>query len=109
MLFRSEDVLIDSLLLDLADLAAARREGTMPEIARLLDYDLEHQAQLVDTLRAWLDCFGDLPAAAARMYVHPNTYRYRIRRVSEVSGLDLKDPRQRFAAMVQLRLLDPQA
>ena len=105
----SEDVLIDSLLLDLADLAAARREGTMPEIARLLDYDLEHQAQLVDTLRAWLDCFGDLPAAAARMYVHPNTYRYRIRRVSEVSGLDLKDPRQRFAAMVQLRLLDPQA
>ncbi|MCG8153201.1 PucR family transcriptional regulator, partial [Pimelobacter simplex] len=103
----SEDVLIDSLLLDLADLASARREGVMPPIARLLAYDAEHQAQLVETLRAWLDTFGDLPAAAAQMYVHPNTYRYRIRRVAEVSGLDLKDPRERFAAMVQLRLLDP--
>lgn len=102
----SEEVLIDSLLLDLADLASARREGVMPQVARLLAYDAEHQAQLVETLRAWLDTFGDLPAAAAQMYVHPNTYRYRIRRAAEVSGLDLKDAQQRFAVMVQLRLLD---
>jgi hypothetical protein len=104
----STDVLIDSLLLDLSDQVAARGEGVMPQIARLLEYDADHQAQLVDTLRAWFDSFGELPAAAAQMYVHPNTYRYRLRRVTEVSGLDLTDSRERLAAMLQLRLLDPQ-
>lgn len=62
---------------------------------------------LVETLRAWLDAFGDVAVAAARVYTHPNTFRYRLRRLSEISGLDLTDPEARFSAMVQLRLLAP--
>ena len=42
-----------------------------------------------------------------RLFVHPNTLRYRLRRLEEVSGLDLADPEQRFAAMLQLRMLAP--
>jgi DNA-binding PucR family transcriptional regulator len=34
--------------------------------------------------------------------VHSNTFRYRLRRISEVSGLDLEDSRARLAALVQL-------
>jgi DNA-binding PucR family transcriptional regulator len=30
-----------------------------------------------------------------------------LRRLEEVSGLDITDPEQRFAAMVQLRMLAP--
>jgi DNA-binding PucR family transcriptional regulator len=37
--------------------------------------------------------------------VHVNTFRYRLRRLAEVSGIDLTDPEQRFAAMLQLRVL----
>jgi DNA-binding PucR family transcriptional regulator len=37
--------------------------------------------------------------------VHPNTFRYRLRRITQVSGLDLSDPEARFAAMLQVRLL----
>ncbi len=59
---------------------------------------------LVETLRAWLDAFGDVTAAAAAAYVHPNTFRYRLRRLAEVGKLDLTDPEARFAAMLQLRL-----
>ncbi|WP_327011743.1 helix-turn-helix domain-containing protein [Dactylosporangium sp. NBC_01737] len=55
-------------------------------------------------MRAWLDAFGDTVAAAAAMYVHPNTFRYRLRRVTEVGPLDLHDPDARFAAMLELRL-----
>ena len=47
------------------------------------------------------------PAAAAPVYVHPNTFRYRLRRLAEVGGLDLADPDARFAAMLQLRLVAP--
>jgi hypothetical protein len=41
------------------------------------------------------------------MFVHPNTFRYRLRRLTEVSGIDLADPDQRFAAMLQLRAVYP--
>jgi len=43
------------------------------------------------------------------MYVHPNTFRYRLRRLAEVGGLDLTDADARFAAMLQLRLRPPPA
>ena len=43
------------------------------------------------------------------MFVHPSTFRYRLRRLTEVSGIDLSDPEQRFAAMLQLRAVYPAA
>lgn len=39
--------------------------------------------------------------------MHPNTFRYRLRRLAEVGGMDLADPEARFAAMVQLRVVAP--
>jgi DNA-binding PucR family transcriptional regulator len=46
--------------------------------------------------------------AAAATFVHPNTFRYRMRRVVQVSGLDLDDSEARLAAMLQLRVVhDP--
>ncbi|MFE7356056.1 PucR family transcriptional regulator [Streptomyces sp. NPDC057543] len=100
----AEDVHVDALMLDLADPAAARGDVTTGPDARLLDYDARHQSQLVHTLRCWLDAFGDVAAAA---YVHPNTFRYRLRRVAEVGEINLDDPGERFAAMPQLRLRPP--
>lgn len=102
---RAADVHVDCLLLELGDLIGADPPPAGP-ITRLLEYDTAHGGVLVPTLRAWLDAFGDVIAAAARVCVHPNTFRYRLRRISEVSGLDLDDADSRFAAMLQLRLLD---
>ena len=45
-------------------------------------------------------------AAADRVSVHPNTFRYRIRRLLDVAGLDLDDPVDRLVAHVQIHLLD---
>ncbi|MGW0086592.1 PucR family transcriptional regulator [Streptomyces sp. NPDC003393] len=100
------DVHVDALLLEMRDLAQAHGDELSAPIARLVAYDTKHNSQLVATLRAWLDAFGDVIEASARMFVHQNTFRYRIRRVVEVSGLDLDDPAQRFAAMLQLRLIE---
>ncbi|MFJ2770727.1 PucR family transcriptional regulator [Streptomyces sp. NPDC087300] len=98
------DVYVDALLLEIRDLAIANRDELSGPIARLTDYDTRHNAHLVETLRAWLDAFGDVIAASASVFVHPNTFRYRIRRVAEVGQIDLQDPSARFAAMLQLRL-----
>jgi PucR C-terminal helix-turn-helix domain/GGDEF-like domain len=102
---RLADVHVESLVLELRDLVTARGDRPTGPIARLLDYDAQHGTNLIDTLRAWLDAFGDVNAAAAGMFVHPNTFRYRLRRLAEVGELDLTDPEARFAAMLQLRVV----
>ncbi|MFD7014890.1 PucR family transcriptional regulator [Streptomyces sp. NPDC059928] len=99
------DVHIDALLLEMQDLAVAHRDELSGPIARLVEYDRRHNAHLVETLRAWLDAFGDVLPAAASVFVHHNTFRYRIRRVAEVGQIDLRDPSVRFAAMLELRLM----
>ena len=106
---RLADVHAQVLLMELRDLAAAHGDRPTGPVVRLAAYDAEHDTNLVETLRAWLDTFGDVAAASAVMYVHPNTFRYRLRRVIEVSGIDLKDPEQRFAIMLQLRVVHPAA
>ena len=100
---RLAEVETESLLLELRDLRVSRGDPTPAALARLLDYDSRNDSQLVVTLAAWLDSFGDVKSAAASCYVHPNTFRYRLRRVVEVSGMDLDDPEQRFATMLELR------
>ncbi|MFD8495825.1 PucR family transcriptional regulator [Amycolatopsis sp. NPDC059657] len=62
-------------------------------------------SDLLATLRVYLDHFGDVPAAAKALGLHANSLRYRLRRIEEVSGLDVRDPEQRLVAELQLRLL----
>ncbi|WP_326950283.1 MULTISPECIES: PucR family transcriptional regulator [unclassified Amycolatopsis] len=101
------DVHVEALLLELQDLVAARGDRPTGTVARLLEYDELHHAHLVETLRAWLDAFGDVIAASAAVHVHANTFRYRLRRLAEVGGFDMTDPEARFAAMLQLRVVAP--
>lgn len=102
---RLADVHVEALMIELRDLTSSRGEQHTGPIARLYAYDKEHNTNLVDTLRAWLDAFGDVVAASAAVYIHPNTFRYRLRRLAVIGGLDLTDPEARFAAMLQLRIL----
>lgn len=104
---RLADVQVEALMLELRDMVAARGDRPTGSLARLLAYDRRHQSNLVETLAAWLDAFGDVTRAAQALYVHPNTFRYRLRRLAEVGEIDLDDPDQRFVAMLQLRVLTP--
>ncbi|MGW4945002.1 PucR family transcriptional regulator [Actinoplanes sp. NPDC004185] len=99
-----DDVYVESLLLELRDLAALRGDRPTGGIRRLIEYDRKHGSHLIATLTAWLDHYGDVVAAARSSFVHPNTFRYRLRRLADVGGIDLGDPDERFAAMLQLRL-----
>lgn len=99
------DIHVEALMLELRDLVSSRGDRPTGAVARILDYDAHHGTALLETLRAWLDAFGDVGAAAASVFVHPNTFRYRLRRLAAVGDLDLADPEARFAAMVQLRIV----
>lgn len=98
------DVAIEFLLLRLGDLMSADRIELTGPLADLEDYDTEHDTQLVPTLQSWLEHFGDVAAAARAVHVHKNTFRYRLGRIETIGGVDLADPDERFALMLQLRL-----
>ncbi|MBD7918196.1 helix-turn-helix domain-containing protein [Cellulomonas sp. Sa3CUA2] len=60
------------------------------------------QGSLLDTLSAYLGAGRSLEAAARTLYVHPNTVRYRLRRVSDVTGWDPLDARESYVLQVAL-------
>jgi DNA-binding PucR family transcriptional regulator len=99
-----DDVRSRVLLLELEDLATRQPELRDGKVAVLQAHDRDKQTGYVATLRAYLDHFGDVPAAAAALHVHPNTFRYRLRRLVDVSGLDLDDPIERLVAHLQLTI-----
>jgi PucR-like helix-turn-helix protein len=52
----------------------------------------EHR-ELVRTLHVLVACRFDRGATSAALHVHRNTLAYRLRRIQEIAGLDLDDPR----------------
>jgi DNA-binding PucR family transcriptional regulator len=71
----------------------------------LVEHDASKDSAYIETLRAYLAAFGDVTAAANSLNVHPNTFRYRLRRLVEISGIDLEDAEQRLVAELQLQFL----
>jgi hypothetical protein len=101
---RLADVQLDSLLLHVSDAVLADHALDPGPIAVLRAYDAEHQSQLVETLRAYLDAMGNVKTAAQVLRLHPNTMRYRLQRLCEISGVDLDDPDTRLATALLLRM-----
>ena len=96
---------VEALLLELRDRTAASKEKLTGPVARLWAHDQTHDTQFIETLRAWLDCMGEVSSAADALHVHPNTLRYRLRRLAEIGEMDLGDSEERFAAQLLLRIV----
>ncbi|GAA4970127.1 helix-turn-helix domain-containing protein [Pseudonocardia tropica] len=74
------------------------------KVAVLDQLDATSRSDYVASLEALIDSSGDVAAAAESMFLHPNTLRYRLRRIAEITGLDLNDPVDRFVVELQIRL-----
>lgn len=55
---------------------------------------LNHSTELLATLWCYLDNGRSLEATARELFVHPNTVRYRLKRISEVIGWDATGARE---------------
>lgn len=99
-----EDVRADAVLLELLELAAGHPGLLAGKLEDLFATDRDGEGGYAQTLRAYLDCRGNIAEAARRIGVHPNTLRYRVRRAAELSGIDFDDPQERFVVELQLRL-----
>jgi GAF domain-containing protein len=66
------------------------RDATVDAVAKIADYDSQRGAQLLGTLEEFLRRHGSISATSEALYVHPNTLRQRLRRIGELSGLNLR-------------------
>jgi purine catabolism regulator len=72
-------------------------------LGALVEHDRARGGNLILTLKAYLEA-GEQQAAARRLSVHPNTLRYRLDRIREISGADLDDAEIRLNLAVALRV-----
>ncbi|MFD0537284.1 PucR family transcriptional regulator [Actinomadura luteofluorescens] len=89
---------------------ARKAVGTDPlggPLPALRAHDEKHGTSYLPTLAAWLDHYGDPKGAAQALAVHPNTLRHRLRRMNEVTAVDLSTPQKRLALRLQLTALEP--
>ncbi|GAA1580036.1 hypothetical protein GCM10009804_40820 [Kribbella hippodromi] len=66
---------------------------------------------LLGTVSACLDSGGSIEATARAMFIHANTVRYRLKRVTDLTGYNPLNPRDSFTLRVALtlgRLLNPE-
>jgi DNA-binding PucR family transcriptional regulator len=69
----------------------------------LIDYDENHNSDLVRTLDAFLSHNGTWNTTAAELQVHVNTLRYRLARVEDLTGRSLDSMGDRVDFFVALR------
>ncbi|WP_018155137.1 PucR family transcriptional regulator [Demetria terragena] len=86
----------------------AERVLTGDERARRVLIDRVHRplsesGALLPTARTYLE-LGGLEATARELFIHPNTVRYRLGRIADLTGYDLATPHDAFTARVALSL-----
>ncbi|MGA5465757.1 PucR family transcriptional regulator [Mycobacterium sp. NPDC050041] len=91
------------LLDEIVSQVAAQPRLVDPRVRALREKD----PMLAQTLRAYLDGFGDIAAVAQRLHVHPNTVRYRVRRIETLLSTSLTDPDDRLVLALGLRATEP--
>ena len=77
----------------LADAEVAQRVVQVV-LGGLEDLSPDDRDVLLDTLAAWSTHNGSASATAVHLYCHPNTVRYRLRRLEERTGRSLTNPRE---------------
>ena len=58
---------------------------------KLEKYDLKNSSNLLETLEIYLEKQKNIGLAAECLYIHRNTMKYRINRIEEILGCNLKD------------------
>jgi hypothetical protein len=85
---------------DLLDRLRAKR------LAPLRGMAASRQEMLADTLLAWLET-GKSSSVASRLFIHPQTARYRLHKLQDLFGEELEDPQTRFELALVLRARRP--
>lgn len=86
-----------------AAMASEQLERFLAGVRSLVEYDQAHGTELVRTLEAFFAHNGSVRRVAAALYLHYNTVLYRLERIQQLTGMDLKDPDCRLSLQIALK------
>jgi purine catabolism regulator len=66
------------------------RDATIDAVMRIAEYDRDRGAALLQTLEEFLERRGSISATSEALFIHANTLRQRLRRIGDLSGIDLR-------------------
>lgn len=73
-------------------------------LKKLHEYDKKNNTDLVETLEVYLNKDSNVHEAAEALNVHTNTLNYRLKRISEIGEINLKDTNQKITLYLDLKL-----
>jgi len=73
-------------------------------IKKIKDYDYQHNQRFLETLETYLDCDSNTYEAAQALHIHTNTLNYRLKRIGEISDLNLKNFSQKMSIYIDLKI-----
>ncbi|MCC7077484.1 MAG: helix-turn-helix domain-containing protein [Acidimicrobiia bacterium] len=97
---RYEDAVLDRILLRDPDLLAELVEQT---VAPLREYDRARSTELTETLETYLDANASPSRTASALHTHPQTVRYRLSRIEDITGLHMDTAEGRLLILLGLR------
>ena len=89
-------------------------EEVQPEIMQfyketlepLVIYDKEKGTDLVETLKKYFQCEGNIKKVSDEMFAHYNTIVYRMQRIKEITKIDFEDYDDRLNVQISLKIAE---
>ncbi|WP_042356617.1 PucR family transcriptional regulator [Bacillus rubiinfantis] len=75
-------------------------------LKKLLSYSHANQADLLKTLRTFLDCNQNAAKTAQLLFLHYKTVAYRLDRIREITGMKFEEPEEMLSVQVGLKIVD---
>ena len=88
----------------LPERALAGDLGAVRQLVEQVHQQLSADPALLATAATYLEQMPSLEATARALFIHTNTVRYRLRRISEITGWSATDPRGAYALRIGLTL-----
>jgi DNA-binding PucR family transcriptional regulator len=85
---------------------ATARRLIAPAIHEFVERDADDGGPLVATLRAYVECDLNARRAAEQLHIHVNTAHYRLGRIAERTGCDLRRVSDLIELLIAARLAD---
>ncbi|MBL3648322.1 MULTISPECIES: helix-turn-helix domain-containing protein [unclassified Bacillus (in: firmicutes)] len=73
-------------------------------LSKLEQYDRNHQSNMVETLERFIEADSNVNTAAKVLNIHVNTLNYRLKRISQIAEIDLKNVNQKFTIYLDIKL-----
>lgn len=83
-----QDFVIDHVL-DISKKIVPLESICPPAIRILKEYDERHDTQYLSTLRTYIECSMSISESSRKLVIHYNTMKYRLKVISELTGLNL--------------------